>query len=134
MIYLLDTNVVVTYLRGKDPLVKQRVDAQSPSDLRICSVVLCELYYGAAISQQPGANFATVRKFTQALVSLPYDDVAAEQFGTLRGLLKKLGTPIGPSDLMIAAIAWTNGLTLVTHNTAEFSRVPGLVLLDWQLP
>lgn len=135
MIYLLDTNVVVTYLRGKDPLVKQRVDAQSPSDLRVCSVVLGELYYGAAISQQPGANAAKVRNFTQAFASLPFDDIAAEQFGTLRAFLEKLGTPIGPYDLLIAAIALTNTpLTLVTHNTAEFSRVPGLTLEDWQTP
>jgi tRNA(fMet)-specific endonuclease VapC len=134
MTYLLDTNVVVTYLRGKDPLVKQRVDAQSPSDLRVCSVVLGELYYGAALSHQPGANATKVRNFTQALVSLPYDDRSSEEFGNLRAFLEKLGTPIGPYDLMIAAIALTNNVTLVTHNTAEFSRVPGLPLEDWQTP
>lgn len=134
MIYLLDTNVIVTYLRGKDPLLKQRVDATSPSDLRVCSIVLGELYYGAAISKQPTANAALVYNFTQAMDCLPYEEVAAKEFGVLRAHLKNLGTPIGACDAMIAAIALSNNLTLVTHNTKEFSRVPGLPLEDWQTP
>ena len=60
------------------------------------------------------------------------DDRAAEEYGKVRALLAALGTPIGPNDLLIAAIALANQMTLVTHNTAEFSRVPGLALEDWQ--
>ena len=65
-------------------------------------------------------------------MSLPFDDRAAEEYGKVRSHLAVLGTPIGPNDLMIAAIALANHMTLVTHNTAEFSRVPGLTLEDWQ--
>jgi tRNA(fMet)-specific endonuclease VapC len=65
-------------------------------------------------------------------VSLPFDDRAAEEHGKVRAHLAALGTPIGPHDLMIAAFALSNQMTLVTHNTAEFSRVPGLALEDWQ--
>jgi tRNA(fMet)-specific endonuclease VapC len=68
------------------------------------------------------------------LRSLPFDDAAAEEYGQLRAYLANQGTPIGPNDTMIAAIALANGLTLVTHNTAEFSRVPGLMIKDWQIP
>jgi tRNA(fMet)-specific endonuclease VapC len=62
------------------------------------------------------------------------DDRAAEQYGPIRADLASRGLLIGPNDLMIAAIALANGCTLVTHNTAEFSRVPGLTLEDWQIP
>jgi tRNA(fMet)-specific endonuclease VapC len=65
-------------------------------------------------------------------ISLAFDDVAAEEYGRIRAYLAGLGAPIGPNDLMIASIALGNGLTLVTHNTGEFSRVPGLNLEDWQ--
>jgi tRNA(fMet)-specific endonuclease VapC len=66
--------------------------------------------------------------------SLPFDDIAADAHAGIRHHLETLGTPIGPYDLQIAAIATTNGCTLVTHNTSEFGRVPGLLLEDWELP
>ncbi len=56
---------------------------------------------------------------------------SAQQAGRLRAHLKKLGTPIGEYDLLIAGIALANKLTVVTHNTREFSRVPGLQVEDW---
>jgi predicted nucleic acid-binding protein len=59
---------------------------------------------------------------------------AAKECGEIRNYLAGLGQPIGPNDLMIATIAKVNGLTVVTHNTAEFSRVPGLMVEDWQMP
>ncbi len=68
------------------------------------------------------------------IVSLPYDDAATDHFVALRRHLESIGEMIGPYDMQIAAIALANGCTLVTHNTAEFSRVPGLVLEDWQGP
>lgn len=60
----------------------------------------------------------------------PFDDAAAHTYGPLRAALEKEGRLIGSSDLLIASIALANGLVLVTHNTAEFSRAPGLVLED----
>ena len=134
MIYLLDTNVCVTYFRGKDLVLKQRVDSHRMSDIVLCSVVVAELEYGAALSRNPSVNRATMKSFAQAFLSLPFEDCAAERFGLLRAHLDKLGTPIGAYDLMIAAIALANGLILVTHNVKEFSRVPGLVIEDWQTP
>jgi len=67
-------------------------------------------------------------------VSLPFDDAAALVYGEIRSTLEKAGTPIGPNDLMIASIARTHGVILVTHNLKEFSRVPGLELEDWDNP
>jgi tRNA(fMet)-specific endonuclease VapC len=63
-----------------------------------------------------------------------FDDSAAKVYGQIRADLEVKGTPIGPNDLIIAAIALSNGLTLVTHNTAEIGRAPGLKLVDWHVP
>jgi tRNA(fMet)-specific endonuclease VapC len=63
---------------------------------------------------------------------MPFDDAAAQTYGVIRAVLEKEGRPIGPNDMLIAAIALANGLTVVTHNTAEFGRVPGLLLDDWE--
>ncbi len=64
---------------------------------------------------------------------MPFDDAAAELFGSIKAQLFAAGTPIGPFDMQIAAIALANGLTLVTHNTREFGRVGGLNLEDWEV-
>ena len=65
--------------------------------------------------------------------SLPFDDSCAEQIGHFRSELESYGTPIGPSDLLISAVARAHGLTLVTHNVGELSRVIGLRLEDWEV-
>lgn len=79
-------------------------------------------------------NLAEVRAFLARFAVLPIGGAESEQYGLLRSDLAKRGLPIGPNDLWIAAVALANGLTLVTHNTAEFSRVAGLTLEDWQVP
>ena len=77
---------------------------------------------------------ARLERFFAPYESIPFDDAAAAEYGSIRGHLAGAGTPIGPNDLMIAAIAQCRQLTLITHNTREFSRVPGLVVEDWELP
>jgi tRNA(fMet)-specific endonuclease VapC len=134
MPYLLDTNVWIVFLRGRNALLRQRVLAHPIGHLRLCSVVKAELIGGTLRSRRPAAERAKVDAFVQPYVSLPFDDVAAEVFARIRFHLESLGAPIGPYDLQIAAIALVHGLTLVTHNVAEFSRVPGLALEDWEIP
>ena len=63
---------------------------------------------------------------------LPFDGRAADAYGSIRADLEREGRPIGPNDLLIAATALAHSLTLVTHNTSEFNRVPGLSLVDWE--
>lgn len=103
-------------------------------DVFLCSVVLGELLYGAYHSGplKRAKNLLAIANLRQDHTSLPYEDQAADEYAKLRDHLARLGTPIGSNDMMIAAIAIANGLKLVTHNTAEFSRVPGLQLEDWQ--
>ena len=133
MIYLLDTNVCIRYLNGRAPGVLQRLRALEPSDIAVCSVVKAELFYGAQRSQDPKRSLAVQRQFLQPYRSLPFDDAAAEFAGLLRAGLAAQGTPIGPHDIQIAAIALANTCTLVTHNLREFGRVPNLLLEDWEV-
>jgi tRNA(fMet)-specific endonuclease VapC len=132
MIYLLDTNACIVYLNGRNLNLKSRIKPNLDSDIAVCSPVKAELFYGARKSNNPSRNLALQRKFLSRFVSLPFDDKAAEIFGVIRAQLNKLGTPIGPFDLQIAAIALANDLILVTHNVNEFSRVQGLNLEDWE--
>ena len=134
MTYLLDSNACIGWLRQSQPKLVARIKQELPTDIVICSVVVGELIYGAerATTAHRANNLIRVEQLRQHFISVPFDDSAAEEYGKLRAHLAVLGTPIGPNDLMIAAIALANGLTLVTHNTSEFSRVPGLSIEDWQ--
>jgi tRNA(fMet)-specific endonuclease VapC len=134
MIYLLDSNVWVAILRKKHPQVAVRYGAIDPAEVRTCSVVVAELRYGCLKSAHLAANRAILDALLAPVVSLPYDDTATDHFAAIRYHLESIGQMIGPYDAQIAAIALANGCTLVTHNTAEFRRVPGLVIEDWQIP
>lgn len=134
MIFLLDTNTCVQYLRGKNALVRQRLAARAVQEIRLCSVVLCELYVGVLRSAQPAKNRMDIDRFAAPFLSFPFDDLAADVLARIRHDLELKGQVIGPYDLQIAAIAFANGCTLVTHNVAEFSRVPGLMIEGWEAP
>jgi tRNA(fMet)-specific endonuclease VapC len=133
--HLLDTNSCVEQLRGRaSAAFTARLAGMRSGDVVLCSVVVAELLYGAARSANPLNNRAQVHQFCAPFVSLSFDDQAAEEYGEIRAHLEQTGRPIGPNDLLIAAIARAHGLTLVSHNTAEFARVPGLMVEDRQLP
>ena len=135
MTYLLDTNVWVALLRKSSGEVAARFRAVAPTgDVRVCSIVVAELRHGALRSAKAAANRAAVDALLAPHPSLPFDDAAAGHYATIRCHLESIGQLIGPLDLQIAAIALANGCTLVTHNTAEFGRVPGLVMDDWLAP
>jgi tRNA(fMet)-specific endonuclease VapC len=133
LIYLLDTNACVSYLKSssRSPIAA-KLATLDQTDVVLCSVVKAELHYGAEHSSDPPTNRQRVAQFFSLFRSLPFDDAAAEEYGRIRAALAAQGTPIGPNDLMIAAIAVTNSLTLVTRNTKEFKRVSGLRLEDWE--
>ncbi len=132
MSFLLDTNACVNYLRQAHGPVAQRLATLPATEVAVCAVVKAELYFGVAQSASPAENRARLEAFLAGLQSWPFDDGAAEIYGDLRAQLTQAGTPIGPNDLLIAAIALAHGATLVTHNTREFSRVPGLAREDWE--
>ena len=129
MIWLLDTNVLIHAVRGRPPGVRERLQQQSPDDVAVSSVTVAELWYGAEKSADPERKreaWATVLAPFQVVA---FDRGAAEHHARIRYLLRR--TPIGERDLLIASIALASDLTLVTHNVAEFSRVPKLRVENW---
>ncbi len=132
MTYLLDTNICIQYLNGRSETIRQRMESSRPQDIVMCSVVKAELFYGVVKSTRPEKNREKLDEFLSRFVSLPFEDNAAEVYGKIRKELEERGKPIGPNDLMIAAIAVANDLTLVTHNTAEFKRIKELQVEDWE--
>jgi tRNA(fMet)-specific endonuclease VapC len=133
MIYLLDTNTCIQYINRRNSSVLQHLRTKRRSDVVICDIVKAELYYGAFKSQLIESNLEVLAEFFTELVSLPFEQEAAKIAGKVRADLQKKGTPIGPYDLQIAAIAMANNLILVTHNTREFSRIEELRLEDWEV-
>jgi len=129
--YLLDTNAWIRYVNKPRSAIARKLATLQPDDVRLCSVVLGELYYGAYKSSRP-ANLNVISTLSRQFASLPFDDAAAVIYGRIRAQLATAGALIGPYDLQIAAIALANNLTVVTRNTQEFSRVPGLVIEDWE--
>jgi tRNA(fMet)-specific endonuclease VapC len=130
--YFLDTNVCIDYLNGRYPDVVRRVQEAHPEDLCISSVVASELRYGAEKSHHKEANHKRLDILLQEIECRPFDEAAASTFGHVRCALESQGQPIGPYDMMIAAHALAEDYVLVTDNTCEFSRVPGLTLENWR--
>ncbi len=130
--YLLDTNVCIRYLNGRSLKIKQKLEATNADDIYICAIVKAELFYGAMRSNNPEQTLINQKQFLNLFTSLPFDDDAAKIYGRVRANLAALGTPIGSNDLQIAAITLNHNLTLVTHNTREFSRIPELHWEDWE--
>jgi tRNA(fMet)-specific endonuclease VapC len=130
--YLLDTNTCIGFFKNH-PSITAKIEETGFENLLLCTPVKAELWYGACKSRRILANQAILQAFFAQLQSLAFDDDSVEHYGEIRAFLAKMGTPIGANDLFIAAIARTYGVTLVTHNTKEFSRVPDILLEDWQL-
>lgn len=128
---LLDTNICVFLMKNKYPSAVRKLLSMNPADIAVSAVTVYELEYGAAKSQWPEKNRNNVKLFLAPFTILPFDSNDAVTAGEIRHLLEKAGTPIGPYDLQIAAQGLARGLTVVTHNTGEFSRVPGLRITDW---
>ena len=133
MMYLPDTNVWIQYLNPGNNSVKDRMLSVESSAIQFCSVVKAELFFGAEKSNRKSDNHDVLRNLFADVPSLPFDDDAARKYGEIRAELSRVGTPIGPHDLMIAAIAIVHGSILVTHNTREFSRIKDLKLEDWEI-
>ena len=133
MRYSLDTNTCIRYINGRSDAIRQKLPTVPARDIVVCSIVRGELAYGAAKSQTPEESAAKQARFLKPYGTLPFDDAAALAYGHIRAHLEKAGTPIGPYDMQIAAIAVGHSLIVVTHNTQEFGRIPWLMVEDWEV-
>ncbi|MBC8116248.1 MAG: type II toxin-antitoxin system VapC family toxin [Candidatus Saccharimonas sp.] len=134
MSWLLDTNVWIHLWKDDSPAIRSRIAATDEDDLRVCSIVKAELLYGALRYLVPARRRTLIEATLDPYDSLPFDDAAAEFYARIRFDLERQGQIIGPNDLLIAAICLAHDCTLVTSNTNEFSRVPGLKCEDWSQP
>ena len=132
--YLLDTNACIKILNESSTELIERFQSKTPSEIQLCSVVKAELVYGARKSARPADNLRVLHTFFSPFVSNPFDDECSSNYGVIRSELERTGQPIGANDMMIASIALTCELTLVTHNVGELSRIVGLSWEDWQEP
>lgn len=134
MIFL-DTNIAIAFLTGNSRVRAQFLAAQAGSeDVVLSSIVSFELEYGAALSDRPDRNREGLQAFFSHVPIAPFTEEAARAAGSIRALLRRSGTPIGPYAVLIAGHAMSEGATLVTNNTREFSRIAGLKLADWLTP
>ena len=128
---LLDTNAVIDLTTRRSDALLRRVEASAPGSLAVSAVVAHELYYGAYRSRKVAFNLETLRLLFSDLAVLDLVREDARVAGEIRADLARLGSPIGPYDVLIAGQAKARGLTLVTNNTGEFARVVGLRIEDW---
>lgn len=131
MTYCLDTNTIVYFLKGTHGGIRERLAELQPQEVSVSEVVVAELFFGVQRSQRKKSNLGKVTAFLAPVRRLAFDEKVSPHYAEIRADLTDRGEMIGPNDLLIAATARAHGLTLVTHNTGEFSRVTGLKLEDW---
>ncbi len=129
--FLLDTDACVAFLQGADVKLRDRWLATPAADMALCSVVRGELASGAWATADPLGALAKLDRLFGAYASLAYDDRAAGLYGQLVAALRRTGREIGAADSMIAAIALSNDLAVVTRNVRHFRRVRGLTVVRW---
>lgn len=131
MKYLLDTNICIGIINGKELELREKIKSSNKGDVVICSVVKAELFYGVKKSQHRAKNEHRLEIFFSQIHSLLFDDDSADQYGSLRVMLEQAGISVGANDLMIAAIAQQHRLTVVTRNEREFGMIPTLKTEIW---
>jgi tRNA(fMet)-specific endonuclease VapC len=130
---LLDTNVIIHYLKGV-PEIVARIQNASRAELAIPCIVAYELEYGTLRANSPARRRHELERGLAHIQHVPFDSDAATAAASIRVELERRGLTIGPLDLLIAGTAVSRGAVLVTNNAVEFSRVPGLRVADWKAP
>ena len=131
MRFMLDTDSCIALIKRKPAQALRRIVSLAPGEAGISGVTLAELWFGVAKSAQGERNCQALDEFLLPLEIADFDAGAAGSYGKVRAALEAAGTPIGPLDTQIGAHALSLGAVLVTHNTREFCRIPGLAVEDW---
>lgn len=128
--YLLDTNIISDVIRNPDGHVARQIEKIGPKEIFTSIIVASELRYGCA-KKGSSKLFAKVQDLLETIPVLSLDIPTDTEYGTIRAELEAAGQSIGMNDLLIAAHARALGLTLVTDNTNEFSRIRDLKVENW---
>ena len=130
MRYLLDTNIFIAAIKGQEK-VRGKLATIPLSDLLLSPVVLGELQLGVEKSQHREKNAARLARLVEGIQMALLDGETRLHYGAIRAELERQGKPIGANDYWIAAQGRALGAVVVTDNTSEFSRVPGLAIENW---
>ncbi len=133
MTYMLDTNICIYAIKNKPEQVLEKLKQNLSNGICISAITLAELQHGVEKSMNPEKNSMALLQFLSILDILPFDDLAAVEYGKICAYLQKHGTPIGTMDMLIAAHAKTENLIIVTNNVREFERVPNLKIENWAI-
>ena len=131
LVYYIDTNIFVSYLRGKDKRLRDKLNSFTYAEIKIPSIVKGELLAGAIKSNKPYLNIIEVEKLCRPFEIVPFDNSMLMTYGKIRAALELKGQKIGANDTIIATTVLYRKGILVTNNVKEFSRVEGLMIEDW---
>jgi tRNA(fMet)-specific endonuclease VapC len=131
MRFMLDTDSCIALIKRKPAGILHKIISLGPGDVGISAITLAELRYGVAKSAQRERNSQALDEFLLPLEIADFDETTAGAYGEVRAALEKAGTPVGPLDTQIGVHALSLDSVLVTHNTREFRRIPGLAVEDW---
>jgi len=131
MKYLIDTNICIYIMNNRPPEVLEKFKHVSVGEVGISSISVSELHYGACKSDKIKQNIKRLEEFLYPFEILAYDENASREYGKVRSLLEKKGQVIGPLDMLIAAHAISQKLTIITNNTKEFKRIKSLKVSNW---
>ncbi len=129
--FMLDTNICIYLMKGKTASVQRHFAALKAHEVAISMITQGEIYFGASKSQHPAQAFNAIDALCLTMQVLDLDTNVARHYGEIRASLEMKGLPIGANDLWIGAHARALGITLVSNNLREFSRVPGLTVANW---
>jgi len=128
--YMLNTKICIYVMKNYPLELREKFNALA-EQLCISSITLGELHYGAEKSARRADNLTAIEHFVARLDVLAFEAKAAVHYGQLRAELERAGTPGGPHDMQIGGHARSEGLIVVTNNTREFNRMPGVRVENW---
>jgi len=129
MQYLIDTNIVIYFLKGKFG-IKDKIRKVGLDNCAISEITIAELFYGAEKSDYPEENIRIINEFNDEITIIPIFN-SIQIFGKEKARLRKAGKIISDFDLLIGSTAIANDLIMVTHNIKEFERLNNIKLEDW---
>jgi tRNA(fMet)-specific endonuclease VapC len=130
-VIFLDTNICIHYLKGEHPSIRTNLLSTPPNEIKIPVIVHSELFFGVQKSRRKKENYQKLQEFLMPFEIVSYTEKMSETYAEIRAGCEEKGKPVGPNDLLIAAIVLANNGTLATRNTKEFSRIPRLKLAEW---
>jgi tRNA(fMet)-specific endonuclease VapC len=132
MRYLLDSNACIAIVRGNS-IVVEKLASIAPDDLAVSTITWFELYTGVEKCDHPHREREKLEKLRASVHEIPFQLSAGLEAAKIRADLESRGEMIGPYDVLLAGQARSMGLILITANTKEFVRVPGLDIENWQI-